>query len=554
MRKRPLRLLSALALSGGLLLSGTSLASAASAVNINVTLPAVTKTTYSISGIVYNAAGTAGVQSVEVVADSTGFWGTGYSGRANTTASGAYSIAGLLPGSYHLSFYPPRTANLQTGYRGGTSPGYFTTNSDSAAAQTITAASLTARNVRLPNGFKISGKVTRTDGVTAIAGLAVSASGTLGYDATTSDSVGNYVLMGLSPGSYEVDFSNGYTALNFQTGAYYTGNTNKFSTTLHSTVAVTTANVSGINPRIPVGLIVTGYVKTRATTPVPIDGAFVSSNGPTWASAETDASGKFEILGLNPGSYQFSVQADGYQNGSYSSTGPNYWTSNSSSASNVTVTSNVTLPTIKPATATVVTSTGYYISGRVTTTAGASLSDITVNAAATSGYASASTDGFGYYSVGPVPAGTYKLSLGGSYNYPELQNGYYGSASPTYFTSVASSATGIPVSANVTGKNIQIPRGLTIGGVISITGGQACIDCRVAAIRSSDSTFTNAYTDSSGAYKLIGLGTGSYKIEIYGYYATTTSRLLTVSDGYYKSGVTGNYSSTETSATAVAVS
>ena len=98
MRKRPLRLLSALALSGGLLLSGTSLASAASAVNINVTLPAVTKTTYSISGIVYNAAGTAGVQSVEVVADSTGFWGTGYSGRANTTASGAYSIAGHQDG------------------------------------------------------------------------------------------------------------------------------------------------------------------------------------------------------------------------------------------------------------------------------------------------------------------------------------------------------------------------------------------------------------------------------------------------------------------------
>jgi hypothetical protein len=54
--------------------------------------------------------------------------------------------------------------------------------------------------------------------------------------------------------------------------------------------------------------------------------------------------------------------------------------------------------------------------------------------------------------------------------------------------------------------------------------------------------------------KLMGLGMGSYKIEIYGYDATTTSRLLTVSDGYYESGVTGNFSSTETSATAVAVS
>jgi len=42
------------------------------------------------------------------------------------------------------------------------------------------------------------------------------------------------------------------------------------------------------------------------------------------------------------------------------------------------------------------------------------------------------------------------------------------------------------VAANVTGKNVQIPKGLTISGVLTITGGQACVDCYVDASRSTD--------------------------------------------------------------------
>ena len=111
MRQGSLRLLAGLVLSGGLLFMGTSVAAATNAVNINATLPAVTKTAYSISGTVYNAAGTAGVRAVLVTAASTSGGGTGYNGYVYTSVTGAYTIASLLPGSYTLSFSPPRATN-----------------------------------------------------------------------------------------------------------------------------------------------------------------------------------------------------------------------------------------------------------------------------------------------------------------------------------------------------------------------------------------------------------------------------------------------------------
>ena len=550
MRKCSLRLCAALALSGGLLLTGTSLASAASPVNINMTLPAVTKTTYSISGTVYNAAGSAGMGSVFVDARSSGS-GSGTSGSATSSASGAYTIAGLLPGAYTLSFDPPRAANLQYGYRSGTGPGYFTMNQAAAAAQTITTANLTARNVRLPAGFKISGKVTQVDGVTPVSRISVK---TAGYeDSTVTDSLGNFVLMGLSPGSYVVDFDPGYTGLNYMSGSYYTGNANKFSTALHSTLAISTASVSGINSRIPAGLKVTGYVKTRAATPLPIAGAMINANGPSWVSADTDATGRFELVGLNPGAYSFSVYADGYQRGSYVTTGPNYWSN--TGASTVNVAAAVTLATIKPAAEVATSTTGYHISGRVTTTSGVPLSGFAVAADSTGDYANTQTDGFGYYSVGPLAAGSYTLSFGSSWgSYADLQTGYYKNVSPTYFTPVESSATAIPVSANVTGKNVQIPRGLTLSGVITITGGQACVHCNVYAVLSGGYSGPSAQTDSTGAYKLIGLAPGRYTVEASGSDAWTTGKLRITSDGYYKSGATGNYTSSSSSATLVAVS
>jgi len=149
-----------------------------------------------------------------------------------------------------LSFSPPRTANLQSGYRNATGPTYFSVSTP--AAVKITSASLTGKNIRLPAGYKISGKVTRSNGKTVIPHVPVRAVGT-GIDSTTTDSAGNYTLMGLSPGSYEVSFGHDWAADN-QTGCWYTTPASKFSASCaHETaIVISSANKTGISPRSPI--------------------------------------------------------------------------------------------------------------------------------------------------------------------------------------------------------------------------------------------------------------------------------------------------------------
>jgi hypothetical protein len=108
------------------------------------------------------------------------------------------------------------------------------------------------------------------------------------------------------------------------------------------------------------------------------------------------------------------------------------------------------------------------------------------------------------------------------------------------------------VAANVTGKNVQIPEGLTVSGVVTITGGQACTYCLVWASATGLEFEPQTFTDGTGAYKVRGLAPGSYQIGVNGYYATTTNKLMLVASGYYKTGLPGNYSAS--SATLVPVS
>src|SRR5450830_53614 len=207
---RSYRVVGILALVVASLLVTVSPAAAASATGKNFTLPAVTRHTYSISGTVRANATSALVPNVDVYAYNTTTWGSFTSGYATTNASGVFTISHLLPGSYALKFDPPRATNLQHGYR--TATGGFSVTTPGTV--TITSASISGANIRLPAGFKISGKVTRSNGTTVIPNAAVSASSPYGSDDTTTDSAGNYTLMGLSPGSYQVSFGHDPTASN----------------------------------------------------------------------------------------------------------------------------------------------------------------------------------------------------------------------------------------------------------------------------------------------------------------------------------------------------
>jgi hypothetical protein len=540
------------------LLVTVSPAAAASATGKNFTLPAVTKTTYSIYGTVRANSTSALVPNVEVTASCTTC--TSYSftyGTATTNASGNYTITRLLPGSYTLRFDPPRTTNLQHGYRGGPGPAYF---SDSTpAAVTITSASIYGANIRLPGGYEISGKVTRSNGTTVIANAPVSADGTYGSDDTETNSAGAYTLMGLSPGSYTVSFGHDPAADN-QTGCWYATAASKFSASCvsHTAVVISSANVTGISPKIPNALKITGFVKTRAATPVPIADAYVYASGPEYGSAYTDATGKYTIGGLNPGSYTIKVDGpydsnvpDGY----YYATAPYYWTKTTALASSVTISAAVTtLAIIKPP-------TGYYIRGKITNTSGTPLDFVFVNAVGGAGTATEDPDSFtdasGNYSIGPLPFGnSYKIQADPSYSSdPSLESGWYLVSSPNNFTLASSSALTLTMTADKNGINMHLPKGASISGIVTIAGVGACSDCWIEAESLTGSMVADTNTSSSGAYKLQGLPAGSYKV--YAYASSTvidSTHVRLITSGYYKSGSTPNFSATLAGATPIAVS
>jgi hypothetical protein len=364
--------------------------------------------------------------------------------------------------------------------------------------------------------------------------------------------------MGLSAGSYTVSFGHDLTASN-QTGCWYTAVASKFSAgcASHTAVVISSANVAGISPKIPYSLKITGYVKTRASTPAPIVNAWVDANGPMDESAYTDATGKYTIAGLNPGSYKVMVGGPSGSRipyGYYYATGPNYWLLATASASAVTISTSVTtLPTIKP-------TTGYFIKGKITNTSGVALDFVLVQATGGAGTAAANlgawTDASGNYTIGPVPAGTsYKVSASPVYSSdPTLQTGWYLNSLPNNFTAASASALTILVNGDKI-VNMRLPKGASISGTVLVTGGAACNSCAVLAYNLTGSVVAYASTSSSGAYKLQGLSAGSYRVNAYTSGAVvdaTHVRLIT--SGYYKSGLAPNFSATLSGATAIAVS
>jgi len=554
--KRCCRVLGILSLVVACLVATAPPAVGASVIHVNFTLPTVSKTTYSISGNVLKNATSAPVQNVEVEAVGTLSQPFSY-GSALTSASGDYSISHLLPGTYHIQFKPPRTTNLQSGYRNSTAPGGYSATTPNAV--TITTASQAKVNVRLPLGFEITGKVTRSDGTTAIPGAWAYATGAHHMDYTQTDASGNYTLMGLSPDTYKVTFEHDSSRSN-QTGCYYSGAASKFSAscTANTNVVISTASVSGISPKIPNSLSVTGYVKTRASTPAPIANAFVVADGPVVNSGNTDATGKYTIAGLNPGSYTIAVRGpDGSSvpDGYYYATSPYYWAKTTASAAKVSLFgAKTTLRTIEPP-------TGYFIRGKITSTSGTDVSGVWLEAAGGTGTLALSllgtTDASGNYSIGPVPPNTtYTISAGTTNSSsPSLQSGWYLNSPPNNFTAASASALALYMTGDKPGIDMRLPTGASISGTVTMTGGAHCAYCEVHLISQSGVDLLFTRTSSSGAYMLQGLPAGSYRVEAFpnGNTIVDATHVLVASSGYYKSGAAPNYSATLAGATALSI-
>src|SRR6266851_1311350 len=196
---------------------------------------------------------------------------------AVTDANGAYTIAGLAPGTYTAT---------------ATASGY----TSQSASVTLTAGTTTTQNFALaPNPGTITGTVTDAGTAAPLAGATVSYSG----GSTTTNSSGGYTLANVTEGSYSVTASAiGYAAQ---------------SRTVTVGPGATATQNFALTP--PNGAI-TGTV-TSAATGSAISGATVSYSG---GSTTTNGTGQYTLSNVAPGTYSLTASASGYSSASQSVT------------------------------------------------------------------------------------------------------------------------------------------------------------------------------------------------------------------------------------------
>jgi YD repeat-containing protein len=144
----------------------------------------------------------------------------------NTAANGTYSVPNLSPGTYDVRV----SAN-----------GFITelrTGNAVAAGQTTTV------NVALSIPGTLSGKVTKSDGTTAISGASVKVrQGATTSGTTTTNATGDYTVAGLAPTIYTVEASATGYATRSQNGVVTGGSTTTVNIRLDAPVAGTVSYV-----------------------------------------------------------------------------------------------------------------------------------------------------------------------------------------------------------------------------------------------------------------------------------------------------------------------
>lgn len=510
------------ALAGLILLVPT--AAAANRTGINVQLPAG----FSIAGTVKTTAGVAIVGAYVIAEGSTS------SNSDSTSATGAFSITGLNPGTYKLQIYQNGSVNLLDGWYTSANTNKFTTAAASATGLVV-GPNKTGINIKVPAGFTISGKVTTTAGV-ALAGAGVTVFGGTSYRAAQTDAAGNYTIKGLAAGSYTVSIG-GPSNSNYLRGFYTTANTNHFTTVVASaTKVVVGPNKTGVSVKLPVGNTISGNITNGLGTPMANVSVFASSS--TYSGyAYTDAAGNYTVKGLTPGSYKLSIRPpDGpYVDGYYTTGNSNRFTTVQASATAIVVGPNKTGVNSK-------IPYGYYMSGKLTTTTGAAIAYATIYAAGPS-YRSASTDAAGNYKVQGLISGDYTIQVQPPYG-ANLQEGFYTTLNANRYTTIRASASTLTVGPNKTALNMKVPAGYSIAGKITGPNGVGLAYASVVAYNSNSSQYGNAGAD--GTYIIDGLGTGSYKIRVESYGEPLQS-------GYYTTANTAHFTINEGSATSLSV-
>lgn len=258
-------------------------------------------------------------------------------GFATSSAKGTYSITGLPPGNYPVSF--------TTGCGSGSSdyaPQWWD-NSPTLAGATpvgVTAGNTTAGiNAALLKGGTISGTVSA--GTTKVSGVCVEIydAGTTTYvNGATTSSKGAYSVHGLAAGSYDVDFLPTCGATGDYGPQWYKKATSQSTATAVNVTLGTTTSL--INAKLLAGANVSGTVDNTSASPIagiqvavyPV-GSNPATTFPT-AVATTNSSGAYEATGLDAGSYdvEFNAGVCGVTNTNYET----LWYANSTTQAGAT--------------------------------------------------------------------------------------------------------------------------------------------------------------------------------------------------------------------------
>jgi uncharacterized membrane protein len=270
-------------------------------------------------------------------------------GTATTDATGKYTIANVPPGTYQIV---------------ASKEGYQTSFSTVGVLQATTAvANFSMSQIILPGS--ITGLVTNAKDGSPIVGATVSD----GNGTALTDALGSYTIGNVTPGTYQVTASK----LGYQSSSWTVG-------VLQGAIAVANFSLSQI---ILPGSI-TGSI-TNAKDGSPIVGAAVSDGTGT---ATTDATGKYTIADVPPGTYQIVASKEGYETSS----------STVSVLQGTTAVANFSLSQI-------------ILPGRITgSVTNAKNGSPIVGAAVTDGTRTATTDATGKYTIANVPPGTYHVT------------------------------------------------------------------------------------------------------------------------------------------------
>jgi multiple sugar transport system substrate-binding protein len=454
----------------------------------------------------------------------------------STDGNGQYSFR-ATPGDYKLWFRDNSSTYAQGCYS-STASGGFVADESSCTPVTVGSSDVTGKDVRLPLGMHITGRITGPGGTPPLTQANASASNGAWAD---TDSNGDYSIAVL-PGDYMVWFND-----NSGTGTYLNGCHGATGFTIDwnacTTVTVGPGDATGIDAQMPLGMRITGHVFGPDGT-TPLENVNVNANSPSFgAGNNTDGDGYYSLTVAPNGDYtlQFNDNSGHYLNGCYDSniSDSHFTTDQQNSCTPVPVAGldvgpiNVSMPL------------GVQISGHVYGLNDAPLGTVWVDYFGAPQGAGANTDPDGHYTLAVPPNGSYTLQF--NENSGDYVNGCYDSnVSGSHFTADPGACTPVPVITSPVGPyDVSMSTGVHITG--HVFGPDGTTPLTTVHINANAGNFGfPADTDNTGFYSLTVPQNGSYTLQF-------NDNSGTYLDGCYLSGAPGSFTTDQGTCTSVHV-